>query len=204
MRGLDEGLCVLARARRDLLAVCALLCTAGCTGPNEFMLGNAESLLESERAVIEIQPSNYRLRVGFYAGSWNGTLYTARFTRWDEQELSGECFSLTVPPGCQRIEVCNTWSNGWNETLVVEFEAGPGVSYDVWVSQVIPDERGPGPTVGEMAGLTLLSAALWPLTPILAVTGVAHSRPEGVTCRVWVARRCEDNSVADLAVVPAR
>lgn len=197
MRHVDRYFDKLAHPAVAMLALSACVCTVGCAGPHELVLGGAEALRESERAVIEIRPTSYCLEQG-WPGRWKGEYYTSDFSRWGEQKLTMACYQLTVPPGPQHVEMRTIWSNGCEEILVADFEAAPGRTYDVYTAEVAVERLGAGPSPGEAIGYIVLGAVLWPLTPIAVLAG-QQSRPRGVTCAAWIACRGEERPIAAFA-----
>lgn len=194
MACIKECLHGIARGVTTMLALSACVCTVGCVGPHELVLGGAEALPESERAVLEIRPTSYCLEQG-WPGRWKGEYYTSDFSRWGEQKLTMACYQLTVPPGPQHIEMRTIWSNGWEEMLVADFEAAPGRTYDIYIAEVDSKQMSDRPKGSDQSAMLPLYLVLWPVAPILILGNLPNSRPDGVKCAAWVACRGENRPI---------
>ena len=202
MRRIESKTHVCIGAAMTAISLCAGVGMTGCSGPHELFLGQSQTLLESERAALEMRPASYDLKQG-WPGLWNVEFYTSDFSLWGEERISRGCYRLTVPSGRQHVEVRNVWSNGWEETLAVDFVASPGKTYDFYfVESPKPTvETGKELSIAESAGFILLSGVLWPLTPILVFNGVPHARPGNMECGAWVACRGENTPIASFSTI---
>lgn len=189
------------------MLACALhagLFVGGCTGGPDRILAPAEAVPVDERVVLSIAPRSYEIRRG-NAAYWQGKEYTSWFERWNDERCAG-CFRLVVPPGSQRVEIRNTWSNGSNELLVADFVAIAGKHYVFHTAQR-PDpslKPTPGLSAAEAAGWLVLSATLQAsglyVFPLLL--NQPHERPKGMLCYAWVECEGEVGPVVSLTPLP--